>query len=428
MDLSLEDYLTKIRKKILKISIKIEDYQFLEKIYNFLIVFAEQCFLNEFIYLQSAEESDYLNKIEKRIKNKKTICELDILLISLYKPLNKLKYFKKKLENYVSDSREFNDFLKYVFHDPNNDEKNSLLIKPMSNFSNKISKLMKNQYEENPYPRWRFTLRPIEGNNLKKISDKTSVSLSNENFYKAPQILIAGCGTGEQIVSWSAYKNAKITAIDLSNKSLAYSIRKSKELKIKNVNHVHLDLLDLDLLNQKFDVIVSTGCLHHMEKPEEGLSSLVNVLKPDGLLYLGLYSRRARSEINWTRNYIKRKKIKTTEKNMRAFREKMLKSSTKEFNFLKKSIDFFCLSNFRDLIFNYNEHSFDLLQLKKLLENNKLKFIRFNELQHKVLNMFKMHFPNAYDESRLELWDKFESQYPKTFFGMYTFWAKRIIK
>ena len=136
-------------------------------------------------------------------------------------------------------------------------------------------------------------------------------------------------------------QNAKITAIDLSNKSLAYSIRKSKELKLKNVNYYHLDLLDLDLLNKKFDVIVSTGCLHHMEKPEDGLRSLVNVLKPDGLLYLGLYSRRARSEINWTRNYIQRKKIETTEKNMRAFREKMLKSSTEEFNFLKNLWIFF---------------------------------------------------------------------------------------
>ena len=428
MDLSLEDYLTKLRRNVLKIYIEIENFQFLKKIYNFLIVFAEQCFLNEFIYFQSTEERDYLKKIEKRINNGKTICELDILLVSLYKPLNKLKYLKQKLEKYISNSKEFNDFLKYVFHDPNNDEVNSSLIKPMSNFSNKISKLMKKQYEENPYPRWRFTLRPIKGNYLKKISDKTGDCLSNENFYKAPQILIAGCGTGEQVVGWSAYKNAKITAIDLSNKSLAYSIRKSNELKLKNVNYYHLDLLDLDLLNKKFDVIVSTGCLHHMEKPEDGLRSLVNVLKPDGLLYLGLYSRRARSEINWTRNYIQRKKIKTTEKNMRAFREKMLKSSTEEFNFLKKSLDFFCLSNFRDLIFNYNEHSFDLIQIKKLLENNKLKFIRFTELQNDVVNMFKIKFPNVNDESRLESWDKFESKYPKTFFGMYKFWAKKIIK
>ena len=66
MDLSLEDYLTKLRRNILKISIEIENFQFLKKIYNFLIVFAEQCFLNEFIYFQSTEERDYLKKIEKK--------------------------------------------------------------------------------------------------------------------------------------------------------------------------------------------------------------------------------------------------------------------------------------------------------------------------------------------------------------------------
>ena len=62
MDLSLEDYLTKLRRNILKISIEIENFQLLKKIYNFLIVFAEQCFLNEFIYFQSTEERDYLKK------------------------------------------------------------------------------------------------------------------------------------------------------------------------------------------------------------------------------------------------------------------------------------------------------------------------------------------------------------------------------
>ena len=49
----------------------------------------------------------------------------------------------------------------------------------------------------------------------------------------------------------SAYKNAKITAIDLSKDSLAYSIRKSKELKLNNIKHYHIDILDLDLLNKK---------------------------------------------------------------------------------------------------------------------------------------------------------------------------------
>ena len=107
-------------------------------------------------------------------------------------------------------------------------------------------------------------------------------------------------------MAWSAYKDSKIYAVDLSSESLAYAIRKAKEKNIKNINFYHLDLLDLELLNKKFDIIISTGCLHHMEKPEDGLESLVNVLKPQGLIYLGLYSKRLDLKLNGQENIFKK--------------------------------------------------------------------------------------------------------------------------
>ncbi|MAI28787.1 MAG: hypothetical protein CMP38_01125, partial [Rickettsiales bacterium] len=303
-DLDLEFYLTKIRKKLLTKFLSKSDNQFLVKIYYFLIVFAEQNFFSEFIYDESDEEKELLKKLENKIKKKDDICELSILLISLYKPLSKSNYLKTKLDSYISKSNEFNEFLKYVFHDPNKDKQVAMSLKSMSNFSNETSRLMKSQYEENPFPRWRYTLRPMENIDINELTKRFS-----QTSFKEPEILIAGCGTGQQALTYSSYKDSKIHAVDLSSVSLAYAIRKAKEKNIKNINFYHLDLLDLELLNKKFDIIISTGCLHHMEKPEDGLESLVNVLKPQGLIYLGLYSKRARSEIEWTRKYIKKKKI-----------------------------------------------------------------------------------------------------------------------
>ena len=419
-DLNLEFYLTKIRKKLLKKFLSNTDNQFFMKIYKFLIVFAEQKFFCEFIYHVSDEEKKLLKKLENKIKKKDDICELSILLISLYKPLNKCNYLHKKLVNYISKSNEFKEFLKYVFHDPHTDKQASISMKSMSNFSNKTSQLMKRQYEENPFPRWRFTLRPIKGNDINEFTNRYS-----DTFFKKPEILIAGCGTGQQAMAWSAYKDSKIYAVDLSSESLAYAIRKAKEKNIKNINFFHLDLLDLELLNKKFDIIISTGCLHHMEKPEDGLESLVNVLKPQGLIYLGLYSKRARSEIEWTRKYIQKRKIDVTEYNMRSFRTKILNSKNKKFQSIRGLLDFFSLSNFRDLLFNYTEHTYDFIKIKELLESKKLNFIAFNEMNPNVKNSFKNHFPNENDEVNLELWDKFEKIYPKTFLGMYRFWVKK---
>ena len=419
-DLNLEFYLTKIRKKLLKKFLSNTDNQFFMKIYKFLIVFAEQKFFCEFIYHVTDEEKKLLKKLENKIKKKDDICELSILLISLYKPLNKCNYLQKKLVNYISKSNEFKEFLKYVFHDPHTDKQASISMKSMSNFSNKTSLLMKRQYEENPFPRWRFTLRPMKDNDINEFTNRYS-----DTFFQKPEILIAGCGTGQQAMAWSAYKDSKICAVDLSSESLAYAIRKAKEKNIKNINFYHLDLLDLELLNKKFDIIISTGCLHHMEKPEDGLESLVNVLKPQGLIYLGLYSKRARSEIEWTRKYIQKRKIDVTEDNMRSFRTKILNSENKKLQSIRGLLDFFSLSNFRDLLFNYTEHTYDFIKIKELLESKKLNFIAFNEMNPDVKNSFKNHFPNENDEVNLELWDKFEKIYPKTFLGMYKFWVKK---
>ena len=420
-DLDLELYLTKLRRKLLIKFLSKKDNQFFMKIYQFLIVFAEQNFFCEFIYNETDEEKELLKKLENKIKKNDDICELSILLISLYKPLNKSNYLKLKLDSYISNSDGFNEFLKYVFHDPNKDKKVSKSLKSLSNFSNETSRLIKSQYEENPFPRWRFTLRPMIDNDINEFTNRYS-----HTSFKKPKILIAGCGTGQQAIAWSAYKDSKIYAVDLSSVSLAYAVRKAEEKNIKNISFYHLDLLDLELLNKKFDIIISTGCLHHMEKPEDGLESLVNVLKPQGLIYLGLYSKRARSEIEWTRRYIQKRKIDVTEYNMRVFRTKILNSKNKKLQFIKGLIDFFSLSNFRDLLFNYTEHTYDFIKIKELLESKKLKFIAFNAMNPDTAKLFKAHFPDVNDKSLLESWDKFEKIYPKTFINMYNFWIKKI--
>ena len=51
-------------------------------------------------------------------------------------------------------------------------------------------------------------------------------------------------------------------------------------------------------MKKAFDIIESVGVLHHMEDPIEGWRSLVDVLKPSGLMKIGLYSNLARRHID----------------------------------------------------------------------------------------------------------------------------------
>ena len=171
---------------------------------------------------------------------------------------------------------------------------------------------------------------------------------SNNHFFddckKRKKILIAGCGTGRQIFNYSGINDVDIFAIDISKSSLAYAKRKTDQYKIQNIEYYQTDLLNIDLLNESFDMIICTGVLHHMEKPFEGLKSLCKVLKPNGFMKLGLYSTIARSNIKELRNDIKKLDLDFNKNNLSKIREMI---SNSENNTMK------IISKFNDFLFNF---------------------------------------------------------------------------
>ena len=123
-----------------------------------------------------------------------------------------------------------------------------------------------------------------------KVKTCTHLKSSWRITTKTPDILIAGCGTGQHSITTAArFKSSKVLAIDLSLSSLAYAKRKTEELAIKNIDYMQADILDLGQLNKQFDIIESVGVLHHMDNPMEGWKVLTDCLKPDGLMLIGLY-------------------------------------------------------------------------------------------------------------------------------------------
>ena len=65
-------------------------------------------------------------------------------------------------------------------------------------------------------------------------------------------------------------------------------------LGLTNLEYLQADILKLDHLEQEFDIIESVGVLHHMDEPMAGWRVLVDLLKPGGLMKIGLYSELAR--------------------------------------------------------------------------------------------------------------------------------------
>ena len=284
---------------------------------------------------------------------------------------------------------------------------------------------MKSQYEENPYPRWRYG-NTLERQNIsitQAINNEikpSSISFKSEN--RQLKILVAGCGTGNQILQTQRYKNAKITAIDLSLSSLSYAQRKINELGINNVELIQMDILQVSLLEEQFDIIECGGVLHHMDDPSKGLKALLGVLNKNGFLKLGLYSELARQDIVKARNYITSKNLQANEDSIRDFREKVISGELSNLNSLKRFGDFYSLSEFRDLCFHAREHRFTINQLQETLKSNELEFLGFS-LQQSVKSVYKQYFPEDKKQTNLRNWAKFEEKHTNTFAGMYQFWV-----
>tara|TARA_Y100000389_G_scaffold203621_1_gene252725 strand:- start:121 stop:2217 length:2097 start_codon:yes stop_codon:yes gene_type:complete len=423
VDKFLENLLTKIRFQLIYF-FKKKNLKLINKYKKFFISLAEQCWLNEYIYYQTAEEVAFIDELKKKLENNNQINEIEIIILSCYFPLYRSDIIKKKILNYKSSNNLFNNLILIQVKEPLNEIKLKNSIKSLNKISDTVSKKVRDQYEDNPYPRWKCCYQYIPDDFISILNNEIEPNkVKYDNEFEKPEVLIAGCGTGNHLIHASKYKNAKITGVDLSLSSLAYAKRKIKELSLNNIDIIHADILDLKNLNKKFDVIESVGTIHHMKNPIEGLKILLQILKPHGYLKIGLYSEIARDYVIKSRELIKEKKFKNTIEDIRECRKLIFnKKDNSIIQKITKRADFYSTSNVRDLIFHVQEHRFTIPEISKIIKNLDLEFLGFNN------SLIKSKFLKSNSKNKilsLKDWDLFENKNPETFVGMYQFWLKK---
>ena len=144
---------------------------------------------------------------------------------------------------------------------------------------------------------------------------------------------------------------------------------------------------------------------------------------------LGLYSELARQEVVKVRKFIAHKNISgTIEEKIRTLRELIISNNSieKEKIFpIANWIDFYSMSECRDLLFHVKEHRFSLPQIKNLLREMNLNFIGFEFNDNSILDNFRQKFGGPHSVLDLDLWDQYEKDNPSTFSSMYQFWVQK---
>ncbi len=110
-------------------------------------------------------------------------------------------------------------------------------------------------------------------------------------------ILIAGCGTNQ--AAQIAYTNraAKVVAVDVSQASLDHEKFLKDKYALKNLELHLLPIEEVGTLNRDYDLVMSTGVLHHMAEPKVGMKALADVMRPDGVAAIMLYARYGRAGV-----------------------------------------------------------------------------------------------------------------------------------
>ena len=107
-------------------------------------------------------------------------------------------------------------------------------------------------------------------------------------------ILVAGCGTNQAAVLAHTNPTCRVVAIDVSGPSLDHHRGLKERYGLGNLELHLLPIEEVGGLGRDFDLVVSTGVLHHMASPEAGMRALAGCLRIHGVAAIMLYARYGR--------------------------------------------------------------------------------------------------------------------------------------
>ncbi len=392
-----------------------------------LAAIAHQSFLSEYVHQESSDETRAIewlkDKIEQALERGNAVSEVDLALFACYRPLHELQ------GDSALPTASMPLFSRLILRQVTEPAEEALIrdeLPVLTPIGNAVSRAVQGQYEQSPYPRW---MRPPSTGRAFPLALRLRTlfphSASVGDVPQRPTILIAGCGTGRHVASTALLNpDSSILAVDLSRASLAYAVRRANELGLQNVEFAQADILELDQLGRRFDLIECSGVLHHMQNPSEGLRVLAGRLNSGGKMKIGLYSEIGRRSVVASKMLIAERGYAADGKGIRDARAAILALPAEDgARGVADSIDFYSLSGCRDLLFHIQERRYTLEDIEALLAPLRLEFLGFEFDSRTTLLDYRREYANDPAANSLRNWSEYEAHYPSTFAGMYQFWV-----
>lgn len=427
-DERLEIFLTAVRRALLEVASPDKDSAGIaDRALDLACALAEQCFINEYVFDVSQDETQQIEALRGTLSASLEAGSpphaFSLAVFACYRPLNELPNTERLKR--TAAPKSFQELVRQQILEAEELQELRASILPLTGIEDSVSLAVKNQYEENPYPRWTRTKPPARPQDINECLQARFSSVRVAPIGSKPDVLIAGCGTGIQIADHLHYKDAKILAVDLSLQSLSYAKMKMRSLGFGQVEFAQADIMNLGAIRQRFDLIVSTGVLHHLKDPEAGWRNLVSLLEPNGVMLIALYSEQARTQIVAARKLVQENGYTSSPEDIRRFRQCVRTLDPGDpLRKVTRWTDFYSLSECRDLIFHVQEHRFSIPRIETFLRDNRLRFLGF-DVRESVERTYRAFSPSDTAMTDLTAWNRFEQKNPDTFDEMYLFWAQK---
>jgi SAM-dependent methyltransferase len=425
-DPDLEKLLTAMRRVLI---LELPEKRYEDKaLLGFACALLQQCFNNEHVFAVSDEEAARLKSAAvdwAALASGSVVASRNLLWQLLYQPPETV--FAGRLGS--EDCRKLRPraLAEVVAVRLKEDEELARLAENLpviGEIRDSTSLRVGQQYQDHPYPRWTSLTVPAKGSARRRL--ERFFSPERLTFFDAPfKVLIAGAGTGRQAID-SALRygdNADVLAIDLSRRSLVYGERMAAKFAAPNLRFAQGDILGLGQKVGPFDIVEAVGVLHHLAAPFAGVRKLAELLRPGGLMLIGLYSRHARQNIARLREDSRYPGPGCDDDAARRFRSRLIAGAQNEL--LLRSHDFYTLGDFRDLVLHEHELTFALPEVEDALRAAGLIFRGFI-LPAPVEGQFTAAFPQDPWPGSLSNWHQFEESNSRTFDAMYRFWCEKI--
>ncbi|MFK7987173.1 MAG: class I SAM-dependent methyltransferase [Sandaracinaceae bacterium] len=159
---------------------------------------------------------------------------------------------------------------------------------------------MEAHYDAFPYPDPRELVPPRSPRHAAGVLSYLARRRPNDALSDTPRVWVAGCGT-QQASTWAlTFPDSHVLGTDVSEVTLHEARRVAAHVGAAP-ELARRDLREAPGAAEAFDLIVSTGVVHHLEDPAAGLAHLARALRPGGMMILMVYSATHRAPLTGLR-------------------------------------------------------------------------------------------------------------------------------